>query len=447
MKTRRFWGNFVKFVVVTGGVCGLLLLTPFRGAVKRMHHPGEGLSAVPASTSSKLPRSNADPMVVEAYGKLPLRFEENQGQTNSEVRYVSHGSGYELFLTPQDAVLALRSLAPQAKSARNRIVALRESRTARFAERSSAVGIHLEGANSAPRITGVDRLPGKTNYFIGNDPKKWHTDVPSYARVQYADIYPGINLIFYGNQRQLEYDFIVAPGADPKAIRLNLQGARKLRINAQGDVVLSVAEGDLKLQRPVIYQMVKGVRHEIAGGYAFTKGHQLTFSVPTYDRSEPLVLDPVLNYSTYLGGSAGDSGQGIAVDSQGDAFVVGFTFSTDFPGASGSISAANANGAVFVTEIDPTGTKQLYSTYLAGTGSSGDFGLGIALDPSGNIYVTGATFSSDFPTTSANALKSGTNAGAVNGTSFITKINPQVATAAQLVYSSYLGGFGLDRKS
>ena len=457
MKTRRFWGNFVKFVGVTGVVCGLLLLTPFRGAVKRMHHPGEGLSAVPASTSSKVPRSNADSVVVEAYGKLPLRFEENQGQTNSEVRYVSHGSGYELFLTPQDAVLALRSLAPQAKSARNRIVALRESRNARFAERSSAVGIHLEGANSAPRITGVDRLPGKTNYFIGNDPKKWHTDVPSYARVKYADIYPGVDLVFYGNQGRLEYDFEVAPGASPKAIRLNLEGAQKVRLNAQGDLELSVPGGEVVLQKPVVYQKVKGERHEIAGSYAITKRHQVAFNVADYDRSEPLILDPVLNYSTYLGGSLGtttnpagtgiDQGWAIAVDAAGNAYVAGLTYSTDFP----TPSAANGlkkgplvsspGGAAFVSEINPTGTALLYSSYIAGTAPApAEIALGIAVDSTGKIYLTGQTGTSDFPTNGTiAALKPGPNTGNL-GTSFITKLDPAQNGTAGLVYSSYLGG-------
>jgi hypothetical protein len=460
MKTRGFWGNFVKFVGVTGLVCGLLLLTPFRGAVKRMHHSA-GLSEVPASTSSGLPRSNADSAAAEAYGKLPLRFEENQGQTNNAVRYVSHGSGYELFLTPQDAVLALRSSAPQAKSARNRIVALRESRNARFTERSSAVGIHLEGANFTPRITGVDRLPGKTNYFIGNDPKKWHTDVPSYARVKYADIYPGVDLVFYGNQGRLEYDFEVAPGANPKAIRLNLEGAQKVRLNARGDLELSVPGGEVVLQKPVVYQKVKGERHEIAGSYAITKHHQVAFNVADYDRSEPLILDPVLNYSTYLGGSLGattnpagtgiDQGWAIAVDAAGNAYVAGLTYSTDFPtpalvnGFKKGPLVSSPGGAAFVSEMNPTGTALLYSSYIAGTTGTtpgpAEIALGIAVDSTGKIYLTGQTATFDFPTSGTiTALKPGPNNGNTLGTSFITKLDPAQNGAAGLVYSSYLGG-------
>jgi hypothetical protein len=441
---------------MTGLACGLVLLPGFRDAAKRIFWSGAGVVPLPASTVANHPRQTDDPKLLAAYGKLPMRFEENQGQTNNEVRFVSHGNGYELFLTPQDAVLSLRSSAPQARSARNRPVALPESLTARFAEGSSAVRIHLEGASSAPRMTGVDPLPGKTNYFIGNNPKKWHTDVPSYARVKYADIYPGVDLVFYGSQRRLEYDFVVAPGANPKAIRLNLEGAQKVRLNVQGDMELSVPGGEVVLQRPVVYQLVKGERHEIAGSYAFTKGHQVAFNVPDYDRNEPLILDPVLNYSTYLGGSLGttinpagtgiDEGFAIAVDTNGDAFVAGLTYSTDFPtpaavkGFQKGPLASNTGGAAFVSEIDPTGTTLLYSSYIAGS-TPGEIVQGIALDSTGKIYLTGQTLSTDFPTSSTIAgLKPGPNAGAVNGTSFIVKLDPAQTGAASLVYSSYLGG-------
>jgi hypothetical protein len=455
MKTQRDWVKIAKFVGMTGLTCGIVLLPGFRDAAKRIFRSGAGVVARPASTAANHPRQTIDPKLLAAYGKLPLRFEENQGQTDSEVRFISHGSGYELFLTPQDAVLALHNSAPQAGSARQRLIALRDSRTARSAERSSAVRIHLAGTNSAPRITGVDPLPGKTNYFIGNDPKKWHTDVPSYARVKYADIYPGVDLDFYGNQRRLEYDFVVAPGADPKAIRLNLEGARKLRVNAQGDLVLSVSGGEVVLQKPVVYQLVNGERHQIAGSYAVSRGNEVAFSVPAYDRSQPLILDPVLNYSTYLGGSLGtvpligtgvDQGLAIAVDVNGDAFVAGLTYSTDFPtpaavkGFQKGPLASNAGGAAFVSEIDPTGTTLLYSSYIAGS-TPGEIAQGIAVDSTGKIYLTGQTFSTDFPTSSTiAALKPGPNAGAAGGTSFIVKLDPAQTGAASLVYSSYLGG-------
>jgi hypothetical protein len=457
MKTRGAWVRIAKFVCMAGLACGLVLLPAVRDAAKRVFRGGAEVKAPPASAVTNHPRQTKDQRLLEAYGKLPLRFEENQGQTGSEVRFVSHGSGYELFLTPQDAVLALRSPAPQSESARQRPVALRESRTARLAETSSAVRIHLEGANSASRIAGVDALPGKTDYFIGNDPKKWHTGVPSYARVKYSDIYPGVDLDFYGNQNRLEYDFEVAPGADPNAIRLHLEGAQKVRLNAHGDLKLSVTGGEVVLQKPVVYQLVNGERHEIAGSYAVSRRNEIAFSVPAYDRSKPLVLDPVVNYSTYLGGSLGasnsfpgtvgvDQGLGIAVDAAGNAFVAGTTFSTDFPtpaavkGFQKGPLASAVGGAAFVSEIDPTGTTLLYSSYIAGS-TPGESAHAIALDSTGKIYLTGQTFSTDFPTSSTIAgLKPGLNAGAAGGTSFIVKLDPAQTGAASLVYSSYLGG-------
>jgi hypothetical protein len=457
MKTRGAWVRIAKFVCMAGLACGLVLLPAVRDAAKRVFRGGAEVKAPPASAVTNHPRQTKDQRLLEAYGKLPLRFEENQGQTGSEVRFVSHGSGYELFLTPQDAVLALRSPAPQSESARQRPVALRESRTARLAETSSAVRIHLEGANSASRIAGVDALPGKTDYFIGNDPKKWHTGVPSYARVKYSDIYPGVDLDFYGNQNRLEYDFEVAPGADPNAIRLHLEGAQKVRLNAHGDLKLSVTGGEVVLQKPVVYQLVNGERHEIAGSYAVSRRNEIAFSVPAYDRSKPLVLDPVVNYSTYLGGSLGasnsfpgtvgvDQGLGIAVDAAGNAFVAGTTFSTDFPtpaavkGFQKGPLASAVGGAAFVSEIDPTGTTLLYSSYIAGS-TPAESARGIAVDSTGKIYLTGQTFSTDFPTSSTIAgLKPGPNAGATGGTSFIVKLDPAQTGAASLVYSSYLGG-------
>jgi hypothetical protein len=303
----------------------------------------------------------------------------------------------------------------------------------------------MEGANPTPQIAGIDSLPGKVNYILGNNPEGWRTGIPTFAKVRYEGIYPGVDLVFYGNQRRLEYDFVVAPGTDPKVIELSLKGAQKLAVDTKGNLVLSVSGGKMELQKPVIYQNVGNNRHEIPGRYVLAGDHRVTFAVANYDRSAPLIIDPVLNYSTYLGGSAvGDFGQAIAVDALGDAFVTGTTLSTTFPTAPGGFGAGNALGVAFVTEINPAGTALLYTTYLGGTG--GDFGQGIALDnsgtganPGGNVYVTGFTMSSDFPTTAGNALKP-TSGGASVGTSFISKIDPTASGIASLVYSSYLGG-------
>jgi len=436
----------MKFVGVTGLVCGLLVVATFRSAGKRSPQTGAGRSVIAASQASKVSATKDDPKWSAAYGKLPLSFEENQGQTAREVRYVSHGSGYELFLTPQEAVLALQPNVPCDLSPLHRTATLRSPRKTPRAGQVTAIRMRLEGANPDAQIAGMDQLPGRTNYFIGNDPKNWHTDVPSYARVKYEGVYPGVDLVFYGNQRRLEYDFVVAPGADPKSIAMKVDGARKVRINSHGDLVLNVAGGEVELQKPVVYQNVKGERREIAATYTLTGNNRAAFNVGSYDHSEPLILDPVLNYSTYLGGSAGDGGYAIAVDAAGDAFVAGQTMSTDFPpGAKVGIGTVTTplKAASFVAEIDPTGTQLLYSTYLGGNNVA-NFGqfeqaFGVAVDTSGKVYVTGFTLATNFPTTS-NGLKNGTNAANVNGTSYITKLDPTVNGTGSLLYSSYLGG-------
>jgi hypothetical protein len=456
MKTRGFGVKALKLAGVTVLISGLWLLGSFRGSGKSDRGGEAKVSSAAASGAANSARTKQDSKWAAAYGRLPLSFEENVGQTAKEVRYVSHGSGYELFLTPQEAVLGLRTPVIYDLSPLHRHETLKAIHAAARALTMTAIRMRFEGENPTPQISATDRLVKRTSYFIGNDPKKWRTDVASYGRVKYAGIYPGVDLVFYGNHGKLEYDFVVAPGADPRAIQLKLQGARKLRINAGGDLVLSVAGGEVVLQKPVVYQMVNGGRHEIAGGYVLGKGHVVTFSVPDYDRGEPLILDPVLNYSTYLGGSLGastipagtgiDSALGIAVDSAGNAYVAGTTFSTNFPTTAANAQnagplATNPVGAAFVTEMNPTGTAEIYSTYLTGTtgASTGALATAVALDSTGKIYVTGQAYSPDFPTT-ANALKQSPNAPDTIGTSFISKIDPTLSGAASLVYSSYIGG-------
>src|SRR6266576_5446896 len=447
MNTRGSWVRVVKVLGVTGLVCGLLVAAPFQSAGKRSPQMGAGRSQVATSQASKISATKKDdPKWSAAYGKLPLSFEENQGQTAREVRYVSRGCGYELFLTPQEAVLALRGNRPLDLSPPHRTASLRAFRKARRAGRVTAIRMRLEGANPEPQIAGTDPLPTKVNYFIGNDPKRWHTDVPSYGRVKYTGVYPGIDLVFYGNQRRLEYDFVIAPGADPKAIALKVDGARKMRGNRHGYLVLGVSGGEVELRKPVVYQNVRGERREIAGRYVFTGDHRVTFAVGSYDLTEPLILDPVLNYSSYLGGSSDDIGYGIAVDASGNAFIAGQTLSTDFPlGTNGQVSlipTPTNSGAAFVAELDPTGTQLLYSTYLAGTTSNSlETAFGVAVDASGKVYVTGITFATDFPT--KNALP---YPGSANGIAFVTKLDPTVSGSdlASVIYSTFLGGTGGD---
>jgi hypothetical protein len=443
MMTRGAWVKAIKFAALALIVSTFLLLANFRDIAKRVHPSDVSVSASATSGTSNLARAKQDPRWKEAYGKLALGFEENEGQTAREVRYVSHGSGYELFLTPEEAVLALQPSLPVNLSTLHGVAYFRSLRQASQARRMTVLRMGLEGANLAAKISGIDPLPGKVNYFLGNKPEHWRTNIPTYSRVEYAQVYPGVDLVFYGNQRNLEYDFVVAPGADPKAIALTLEGARKVSVDSKGDLILSLAKGQVIFQKPVLYQNVRGQRKQIEGGYSLAGKQRVTFAVSEYDRSEPLIIDPVLNYSTYLGGSApiGDFGSAIVVDSLGDAFVTGTTFSTTFPTHNG-FGAGNARGVAFVTELNPSGTALLYSTYLGGTtgGASGDSGKGIALDTSGNIYVAGQTFSTDFPTGGTITAFKPASGAAASGTSFISKINPTLSGNASLVYSSYLGG-------
>jgi hypothetical protein len=375
--------------------------------------------------------SATDTRVSETYGKLPLQFEANRGQTHKDVRFLSRGPGYGLYLTAGEAVLVLSK--PNVDARRDALrTQVRPDTPAQ--EKSVALRMSLVGAAHKPVVSGLDELPGKANYFIGKDRSKWRTNVPTYAKVQYENIYPGVDLVYYGNQRQLEYDFVVAPGADPKKIVLGFKGADKLEIDAQGELVLHASGGDIRQHKPIIYQEINGVRHAIDGGYVRKGADRVGFQVAAYDASRPLVIDPpvVLSYSTYLGGSSEDQGLGIAVDANGNAYVTGATTSTNFPTAAGAFQTTFAGA--FVTKLNPAGSALVYSTYLGASGAGGS--AGIVVDATGNAYVTGRTTSTDFPTTPG-AFQ--TTFGGGDSDAFVTKLDP---TGSALVYSTYLGGSG-----
>jgi Beta-propeller repeat len=356
----------------------------------------------------------------EAYGKLPMRFEANAGQTDARVKFISRGNGYNLFLTPTEAVLALRN-----------------ERVVSGADQRSVVRMKLIDANSAPHVEGVDALRGKSNYFIGNDTSRWRRNVTSYTQVRYSSVYPGIDLIYYGNQQQLEYDFVVSPGADPNAIKLVFDGADRMDVDAQGDLILHIEGGQLRQRKPVTYQEMNGHRREIASRYVLRGGRQVGFELAAYDPARPLVIDPVLGYSTYLGGTGADSAQGVAVDAAGNAYITGDTFSPDFPTADPLQPAPGGSMAsdVFVTKLNANGSALVYSTYLGGNGT--EQGLDIEVDREGDVYLTGYTFSRDFPT--MNPLQP---AFAGFQDVFVTKLNP---AGSALIYSTYLGGSSGDR--
>ena len=406
---------------------------------KRALIPFHSILAFTFLAGLTLPAAAAtDARVSESYGKLPLHFESNRGQTHKDVRFLSRGPGYSLYLTASEAVLVLGK--PD-RDAKRDLHSTQASPDAKAQGKSVALRMSLVGAARKPLMSGLEEQPGKTNYFIGKDPAKWRTDVPTYAKVHYRGVYPGIDLVYYGNQRQLEYDFVVAPGADPKKIVLGFKGTDELEIDAQGDLVLHTPGGNIRQHKPVIYQEIDGVRRKIDGRYVIKSGKRVGFRLAAYDTTRPLVIDPVvIAYSSYLGGGWSDGASGIAMDADGNAYVTGGTTSPDFPTTAGAFRSAFPGGFdpyVFVTKLNPSGTALVYSTYL-GSGSGYNFGRGIAVDAAGNAYVTGETRSSDFPTTPGafQSAKAGPRENA-----FVTKLDP---TGSALVYSTYLGGSTYD---
>ncbi|HEV2383357.1 MAG TPA: SBBP repeat-containing protein [Terriglobia bacterium] len=407
---------------IAGGFLLLLLTAPGITSRPQTSALGPGNRAHPAASAvlSK-PDPAARHRFLANYGKLPLSFEANDGQTDSQVKFLARGSGYTLFLTGTEAVLSTD-----------------HGRRARMA---------LVGANPKAPASGVDELPGKSSYFIGNDPKKWRTHVPSYAKVKYEDVYPGVDLVYHGNQGELEYDFVVAPGADSGAVRLRFAGGRRVQIDRKtGDLLLRTGNDLVRFKKPVVYQGVAGPRAAdstlVEGRYKLTRRNQVTFELGAYDRTKPLVIDPTLGYSTYLGGSGQDEATAIAVDSLGDAYVTGQTLSVNFPSTAGALQPTNKGLAnVFITELDPSGSALVYSTYLGGIGS--DAGESIALDAAGDAYVTGQTSSADFPITpGAFQSKCAGTCSTADPDAFVTELN---AAGSALIYSTYLGGTGFDQ--
>ena len=395
--------------------------------------PVHSTASVADSNSAPHADPKAQARILDSYGKLPLAFEANHGQTDGRVKFLSRTGGYTLFLTGDEAVMALSGKKTSPDKARDALTARTLPAGIAEAKAGGVLRMKLRNANPAAKVTGVDELGGRSNYFIGNDSTKWRTNVPTYAKVKYEGIYSGIDLVYYGNQRQLEYDFIVAPGADPRRIAFGVSGAQRIHQDAQGELVFKVGEDEVRWHKPVAYQEKNGERQLVAARYAIADGNRVGFEVAKYDAGRPLYIDPLI-YSTYLGGSGPDAGQGIAVDSAGDAYVTGYTSSSNFPVTPGAFQTGKGSDSdAFVTKINPSGSALVYSTYLGGSGPNA--GRGIAVDSAGNAYVTGFTSSPNFPVTPG-AFQT-TYGG--DGNAFVTKINP---TGSALVYSSYLGGSG-----
>jgi hypothetical protein len=379
--------------------------------------------------------------VERTYLGLPLSFEANRGQTDARVKFLSRGQGYTLFLTRRGgALLALRRPEPKGDQQAIAPAMAFKALESRAASGAAVVSMHVVGGNARPEVEGVGELSGKANYFIGKDATKWRRKVPLFSKVVYHQVYRGVDLVYYGQQRKLEHDFVVAPGSDPHAITLRFGGSKGMSLDSSGALVLEVEGGQVRFEKPHIYQELSGARKEVPGGYVLKKRHEVGFEVASYDASQPLVIDPTLAYSTYLGGSSGDAGQAVAVDAAGNAYVTGFTGSTDFPTTPGAFQSSKlaSYANAFVTALNSDGSGLVYSTYLGG--SSSDGGLGIALDAAGNAYITGGTESADFPTTPG-AFQSSKPAPGNVFNAFVTKLN---SDGSALIYSTYLGGSAYD---
>ncbi len=433
---------------------------------------GLAMAEVPQSPSVRKAQA------VRSYAQMPMSFEENRGQSASQVKFLARGSGYGLFLTGQEAVLTLHSPTEGSKGVASRLlhpygVSLPAQGASPAGERGSAASVVSQqlnsptdpewktdvvrmqraGANTAAEPMGMERLPGKSNYFLGNDPAKWRSDIPNYGKVRYAGVYPGVDLAYYGNQQQLEYDFVVAPGASIQPIRLHFAGANSLRLDGDGDLAIVAANGSIAFRKPLIYQTVNGVKVRVSGRFMLLADNTVGFSVGRYDHRAALVIDPILAYSTYFGGTAAEFVVAVPSDAAGNAYVTGLTLSEDFPLTAGAFQAvdyatpSNDVSTAFISKFNPSGTALLYSTYLGGVAiantvhQQGDYGKAIAVDAGGNAYITGYTYSADFPITSG-AFQKGNEAATVDlATGFVTKLNPP---GPALSYSTFLGGNTLD---
>ena len=357
---------------------------------------------------------------------LPLSFEPNRGQADSRTRFLSRGGNYVLSLEPTAMVVTLSSPA-----------AVRTGRLASIAPepRSADLRIRFVGADPAAQIEGVDQLPGKSNYFIGNDPALWRTDIPNYAKVIYRDIYPGIDMVFYEKSRRLEYDFVVRPGSDPNIIKLAFEGQDELEITGDGDLLVTLEGMQVRQHRPTIYQLVDGSPRNVAGRWVHNGRHEVGFELGSYDRTRAVWIDPVLTFGTYIGGMGGEGAWSIAIDNSGNTYVAGATASVNYPVAAAAQSIYGGARDGLVAKLNADGTQLLYSTYLGG--SRFEKANSLAVDAAGNAYVAGETWSANFPV--IGALQ-----GALRGEqdAFVVKLN---ASGSALIYSSFLGGSDYDK--
>jgi hypothetical protein len=366
------------------------------------------------------------------FDALPVAFEANAGQTDPQVKYMARGNGYSLFLTRDEAVFAVRSSASVSdQSQAARLPGKLSFRTRRLnvqtSDKIAAIRMQPVGGNSHALISPGSEVPGTINYYLGNDPSKWVQGAKQYSAVTYHDVYPGVNLAFHGEQRQLEFDFIVSPGANPAPIQLGFKGANKIATDPAGNLVLSSTAGDVLLHKPVAYQERDGKRELVDVSFKTSGAKEVAFAIGAYDRTRELVIDPSLSYASYLGGSAEDDALAIAVDGSGHAYVTGQTKSPTFGGK----TTTGSNFNVFVTEFNSTGASLVYTSIFSGSGNCS--GNAIAVDAAGNAFVGGSA-TSGFPTTTG-AFQTAFGSATLDG--FVLKL---AANSGVLAYSTYLGG-------
>ncbi len=376
--------------------------------------------------------------VAPDYGKLPLVFERNRGQTSAGVDFIARGSGYSLFLTRKEAVLVLVRREPE--QARRVPQPATERALVMPTDHRVVLRTRFLGAARHPRGAGEDAQQTRVNYFVGSDPSDWHADVPTFGRVRYRGVYPGIDVVYHGAQRLLEYDLVVAPGASADRIRMEIAGA-DLALGVEGDLVLRVGSDELHQPKPVAYQSIGGRRLEVESRYVLRRGgREVGFAVGAYDRRHPLVIDPVVRYASFFGGTRSESGADLATDANGNVYMTGFTGGGTFP----DVGAAQGNygggdSDAYVAKVNAAGSAVVYATFLGG--NAGDSGSAIAVDAAGNAFVTGSTRSGNFPTLNAVQASHGLASGDYNcsNNAFATKLN---AAGNAILYSTFLGGSG-----
>jgi hypothetical protein len=440
-----------RFAVSIGSVVCLAVLVVTWGSVTK-RSPNVTLARIGSAAKTSGTQISANRQtaatVASQYGKLPMAFEPNLGQANQEAKFLARGPGYELFLTPNESVFLLNP------GSKNSVAAGPKSHSAGLTSSSEAAVLRMKllGANKIPVVTSQDELPGKANYLLGKNSKNWRTSIPTYRKVMEHAAYPGIDLVYYGTQGQLEYDFVVAPEADPRAIRIAMEGAGHLRTSPEGDLLVGVGGGEVCFRKPFAYQKDGSAKVAVAANYVLPGKGIIAFKLGNYDSHRELVIDPILSYSTYLGGSDIDGANAIAVAPDKTAFIAGGTFSTDFPTAGTHPLQPNHGGAddfskdAFVAKLSADGSTVLYATYLGG--GETDFANGIAVDNVGDAYVVGTTISADFPVTpgSFNTECGGDGKcgatfnpnGLVVENGFISKLNP---AGSALLYSAFIGEY------